>query len=291
VTWSRSGWMRPCSSSAARGAPSSGRPRSWTSPPAVSSMSSRAEMRCLRCVGSQIVTRRGAPRSGSRRSTCPGRTARCSIALLPDAVQGADPFHLVRLAGEKHGRGPTPGPERDPRPPRSQARSALPGPSAARARPRTSRRTCRGQADRATACRRSPRGEVATAWHAKVAVRSLYAHRDQELALEWVDQLSEDLRDRECPPEVRQLGCTMRRWRTQIAAWHQAQVTNGPTETMNGLAKGIKRVAFGMTDFVHWRIRAALRRPPELVTAQPRGPPMTPLISEAPVWCMTPHEA
>ena len=51
------------------------------------------------------------------------------------------------------------------------------------------------------------------------------------------------MRYRDCPPEVRQLGRTMQRWRTQIAAWHQAQVSNGPTETMNALAKRIKRVA------------------------------------------------
>jgi transposase len=103
-----------------------------------------------------------------------------------------------------------------------------------------------------------PRGEVATAWHAKEAVRELYAHHDPDLALEWVDQLSADLRDRSCPPEIRQLGRTLRRWREQIAAWHQAQVTNGPTETINGLIKRIKRVAFGMTNFVHWRIRVLL---------------------------------
>ena len=57
--------------------------------------------------------------------------------------------------------------------------------------------------------------------------------------------------------EIRQLGRTLRRWREQIAAWHQAQVTNGPTET-NGLIKRIKRVAFGTTNFVHWRIRVLL---------------------------------
>lgn len=37
-----------------------------------------------------------------------------------------------------------------------------------------------------------------------------------------------------------------------------AQVRNGPTETMNGLAKRVKRVAFGLRNFVHWRIRALL---------------------------------
>lgn len=75
-----------------------------------------------------------------------------------------------------------------------------------------------------------PAGEVATAWHSKEAVRSLYDHTDPKIALEWVDQLSEDMRDGGCPPEIRQLGRTMRKWRTQIAAWHHGQVTNGPTE-------------------------------------------------------------
>ena len=103
-----------------------------------------------------------------------------------------------------------------------------------------------------------PHGEVATAWHAKEAVRELYAHHDADLALDWVDQLSADMRDESCPPEIRQLGRTLRTWREQIAAWHEAQVSNGPTETMNGLAKRIKRVAFGMTNFVNWRIRVLL---------------------------------
>jgi transposase len=66
------------------------------------------------------------------------------------------------------------------------------------------------------------------------------------------------MQDRDCPPEVRQLGRTLRRWREQIAAWHDAQVSNGPTEAMNNLAKRIKRVAFGMTNFRNWRIRVLL---------------------------------
>jgi transposase len=103
-----------------------------------------------------------------------------------------------------------------------------------------------------------PHGEVTTAWHAKEAVRELYAHTDATLALAWVDQLSADMRDVSSPPEIRQLGRTLRGWRTQIAAWHEAQVTNGPTETMNGLAKRIKRVAFGMTNFRNWRVRVLL---------------------------------
>ena len=59
-----------------------------------------------------------------------------------------------------------------------------------------------------------PLGEVTTAWHAKEAVKELYSHRDPKLALEWVDQLSADMRYRGCPPEIRQLARTMHRRRT-----------------------------------------------------------------------------
>jgi transposase len=30
--------------------------------------------------------------------------------------------------------------------------------------------------------------------------------------------------------ELRQLGQTLRRWHHEIVAWHQAQISNGPTE-------------------------------------------------------------
>lgn len=103
-----------------------------------------------------------------------------------------------------------------------------------------------------------PHGDVATVWHAKEAIRELYAHHDPELAIEWVDQLGADLQDRDYPIEVRSLGRTLIRWRSEIAAWHIAQVTNGPTEGMNNLVKRIKRVAFGFASFRNYRIRALL---------------------------------
>jgi transposase len=155
---------------------------------------------------------------------------------LPDVVQVADPFHVCKLAGQKldevrrrvnqellgHR-----GHKHDPL---YRARRLL-----VMAHERLDDRS----QDKLTGLLKAgdPTGEVTTAWHAKEAVRELYAHTDATLALAWVDQLSADMRDRDCPPEIRQLGRTLRRWRTQIAAWHQAQVTNGPTETMNGLAK------------------------------------------------------
>lgn len=37
------------------------------------------------------------------------------------------------------------------------------------------------------------------------------------------------------PEELRSLGRTITRWRDQIVAWHQARVSNGPTEAVNNL--------------------------------------------------------
>ena len=103
-----------------------------------------------------------------------------------------------------------------------------------------------------------PNGDVGTAWHAKEAVRELYSHQDQELALRWLDQLAADLSDKIRPPEVRTLGRTLKRWRLEITAWHDCHFSNGPTEAMNNLIKRVKRVAFGFTSFRNYRIRSLL---------------------------------
>jgi len=60
------------------------------------------------------------------------------------------------------------------------------------------------------------------------------------------------------PPELQQLGRTLRRWRSEIVAWNQAQVSNGPTEAMNNLIKTIKRVGFGFRRFRNYRLRVLL---------------------------------
>ena len=177
--------------------------------------------------------------------------------MLPDAIQVADPYHVVQLAGTKLDEV------------RRRVQNELFGHRGRKDDPLYRARKLLVMAherldEHATGkltgllAAGDPHGEVTTAWHAKEAVRELYAHHDAGLALEWVDQLSADMRDPSAPPEIRQLGRTMRRWRTQIAAWHEAQVSNGPTETMNGLCKRIKRVAFGMTNFVNWRVRVLL---------------------------------
>jgi transposase len=103
-----------------------------------------------------------------------------------------------------------------------------------------------------------PKGEVRNAWHAKEVVRSVYAIDDPELAVEFVTQLGIDLQDESCPPEIRRLGRTISKWRHQIAAWHQAKFTNGPTEAVNNLIKRVKRVAFGITNWTNYRTRSLL---------------------------------
>lgn len=60
------------------------------------------------------------------------------------------------------------------------------------------------------------------------------------------------------PPEVRSLGRTLKRWRSEITAWHACHLTNGPTEAINNLITWVKRVAFGFTNFRNYRIWALL---------------------------------
>ena len=103
-----------------------------------------------------------------------------------------------------------------------------------------------------------PKGEVRMAWHAKEVVRSIYEHTNSDVAIEFVTQLGADLQDDSCPPEIQSLGRTIVRWKRQIAAWHQAHVSNGPTEAANNLIKRVKRVAFGFANFRNYRIRALL---------------------------------
>jgi transposase len=176
---------------------------------------------------------------------------------LPDVIQVADPFHLIRLANSKL--------------------------DECRRRVQNETLGHRGHADDALYRARrlltkaherlddrgehkllglleagDPRGEVRTAWHAKEVVRSIYEITDPDVADEFVAQLAVDLQDDACPVEVRSLGRTIVRWRHQIVAWHRAFVSNGPTEAVNNLIKRIKRIGFGFRRFNHYRIRVLL---------------------------------
>lgn len=177
--------------------------------------------------------------------------------MLPDAVQVADPFHLVKLANSKldevrrRVQTETLGHRGRKHDPLYRSRRLL-----TRADERLDdhgRTKLLGLLDAG-----DPKGEVRMAWHAKEVVRSIYEHTDPEVGFEFVTRLGADLQDESCPPEVNQLGRTITRWRHQIAAWHHAHVSNGPTEAANNLIKVVKRIAFGFTSFRNYRIRTLL---------------------------------
>jgi transposase len=178
-------------------------------------------------------------------------------AVIPNATQVADPFHVVKLANDKldecrrRVQNETLGHRGHKHDPLYRCRRLL---------TKAHERIDDHGRDKLLGLLRAgdPRGEVATAWHAKEAVRELYAHRDSSLALQWVDELSADMVDPDQPVEVRSLGRTLKRWRLHIAAWHTAQVSNGPTEAINNLIKRVKRAAFGFTNFRNYRVRSLL---------------------------------
>jgi transposase len=176
---------------------------------------------------------------------------------LPHVTQVADPFHLIKLANSKldetrrRVQNETMGHRGRKDDPLYRARRLL-----TKAHERLDEQ---GNQKLVGLLRAGdPRGEVKVAWHAKEVIRSLYRIPDPDLAAEFVTQLASDLQDDSCPPEVNALGRTIARWKDQIVAWHQARVTNGPTEAINNLIKRIKRIGFGFRRFRNYRIRVLL---------------------------------
>ena len=177
--------------------------------------------------------------------------------MLPDAVQVADPFHVVKLANtaldecRRRVQNETLGHRGRRDDPLWRARRRL---TIAR------ERLSDDQHNRLMGLLRAgdPHREVWFAWNAKEVVRQIYDHTDHALAAEWVTEIGRDFTDPEMPFEVRRLGRTITRWAAQIVAWHRSHVTNGPTEAVNNLAKRIKRVAFGIVNFRHHRVRCLL---------------------------------
>jgi transposase len=177
--------------------------------------------------------------------------------MLPDATQIADPFHVVKLANQRLDEV------------RRRVQNATLGHRGRKADPLyRSRRLLTMADERLSPDGRTklmglldagdPDGEVRTAWNAKEVVRMIYEHHDPDLALDFVTRLGADMQYDDCPPEIRQLGRTITKWRHQIAAWHGAYLSNGPTEGANNLIKIVKRIAFGFKSFRNYRIRTLL---------------------------------
>jgi transposase len=177
--------------------------------------------------------------------------------MVPNATLVADPFHVVRHANAKldecrrRVQNETLG---------HRGRKSDPLYRCRRLLTRAKERLDDKGTEKLTGLLRAgdPTGDVATCWQAKEAVRELYAHADPDLALAWVTELGRDLQDADYPIEARSLGRTLLRWKHQIAAWHEAHVSNGPTEAVNNLIKRVKRAAFGFTSFRNYRIRSLL---------------------------------
>lgn len=103
-----------------------------------------------------------------------------------------------------------------------------------------------------------PDGEVAFAYSAKEAVARFYETEDPDQATDLLREVIDLCSVRSAPFELRRLARTLTNWFEPITAWHEARVSNGPTEGMNNLIKRVKRVAFGFTNFANFRIRALL---------------------------------
>ena len=177
--------------------------------------------------------------------------------MLPHAVQVADPFHVVRLANQaldecrRRVQNDTLGHRGRKTDPLYRGRRRL---------LLAAERLSSDQRDRVRGLLRAgdPRKKSGSRTRAKEVVRDAYAHTDPDLADESVATIARDFVDESMPTEVRRLGRTIGRWHEQIVAWHRSHVTNGPTEAINNLAKRIKRVAFGLTNFRNHRIRCLL---------------------------------
>ena len=176
---------------------------------------------------------------------------------VPQAVQVADPFHLIKLANLKLDEC------------RRRVQNEREGHRGRKLDPLYRARRLLTMADErlddhgreklmGLLNAGDPRGQVFATWRAKELVRGLYDHHDADLALEFVQRLGNDLQDLKLPEEARSLGRTLLRWKHQIAAWHEAHVTNAPTEAANNLIKRVKRVAFGFTNFRNYRVRSLL---------------------------------
>lgn len=175
---------------------------------------------------------------------------------LPDATQVADPFHVVKLANSKldecrrRVQNDTLGHRGRKDDPLYKGRRLL-----TKAHERLDERgneKLQGLLEAG-----DPHGEVRMTWHAKETLRGFYTQPADE-AEGFLDELIDDMVDESMPPEVRALGRTLRRWRAQVLAWHQARVSNGPTEATNNLIKRIKRIGFGFRRFTHYRLRVLL---------------------------------
>jgi transposase len=102
-----------------------------------------------------------------------------------------------------------------------------------------------------------PDDEVLGAWLAKESVRDVYLTERAADAPLLLDKAIEGCRLDEVP-EIRSLGRTLARWRSEILNHHRTSASNGPTEGLNLLVKKVKRAGHGFRSFANYRLRILL---------------------------------
>ncbi len=102
-----------------------------------------------------------------------------------------------------------------------------------------------------------PADEVLGAWLAKESVRDVYLVDDPADAATLLDKTIVACADDDVP-EIRTLGRTLTRWRSEILAHHITGASNGPTEALNLVIKKVKRAGHGFRRFDHYRLRCLL---------------------------------
>lgn len=102
-----------------------------------------------------------------------------------------------------------------------------------------------------------PDGEVVGAWLAKEMLRDVYLTDSVDDAT-WL--LGRAIRACICDPvpEIKTLGRTLLKWRTEILNHHRTGASNGPTEGLNLCVKKVKRAGHGFGCFDHYRLRVLL---------------------------------
>ena len=103
-----------------------------------------------------------------------------------------------------------------------------------------------------------PNNEILGAWLAKESVRDAL---DADGVADATVLLDKTITGCLTDPvgEIRALGTTLQRWRSEILAHHVTAASNGPTEGLNLLVKEVKRCGRGFENFEHYRLRVLLR--------------------------------
>jgi transposase len=116
-----------------------------------------------------------------------------------------------------------------------------------------------------------PHDKTLGAWLAKESVRDVYLTDDVSEARVLLDKaivgcLADEVE------EIRSLGKTLKRWRTEILNHHRTGASNGPTEGLNLCVKRVKRCGHGFTSCRHYRLRVLLHAGGVTWPQQPRPP-------------------